>query len=198
MTRDEQLSYCKVCKHQTFDARQGIICGLTNAPADVELSCQFYEEDAEQKAQHELKAQETEILKQTASQSKRFANYLIDLVFYLIFSFFFGIILGLILVLFSPDSLWIFEEDNRLINYALGVIAGMIYYSTLEIVCGRTPAKFITKTKVVDEHGEQPKISTILVRSLCRFIPFEPFSFLGSEGSGWHDRLSKTKVINCS
>ena len=29
----------------------------------------------------------------------------------------------------------------------------------------------------------------------ARFIPFEPFSFLGGGGNGWHDSLSGRRVV---
>ena len=103
--------------------------------------------------------------------------------------------LAVMFAIFAPSFLDIFETDNRLIEYLFGFIAGMIYYSTLEVTTGRTLAKYITRTKVVDENGNTPGFTTILARSASRFIPFEPFSFLGGENSGWHDRISKTKVI---
>jgi uncharacterized RDD family membrane protein YckC len=59
----------------------------------------------------------------------------------------------------------------------------------------RTVGKFITQTIVVDEHGEKPHHETILIRSLCRLIPFNPFSVLFL-GRGWHDSISKTYVVN--
>jgi hypothetical protein len=34
-----------------------------------------------------------------------------------------------------------------------------------------------------------------LGRSAARSIPFEPFSFLGGQPTGWHDRLSETRVV---
>jgi hypothetical protein len=37
-------------------------------------------------------------------------------------------------------------------------------------------------------------IMQIFLRTLCRFIPFEPISFLGGAG-GWHDRFSSTFVV---
>jgi len=195
MTREEQLRFCKICKNQKFDMKQGIICNLTNKPADFEDYCNSYIEDSELKQKMESNKNENEILNKTASQGKRFANYLIDLICFMIFSFIFGAILGIVLAIVSPSSLSIFEQDNKLIDYLLGFIAGMIYYSILEATTGRTIAKFITKTKVVNEEGVKPDFGTILLRSLCRFIPFEPFSFLGSDNSGWHDKLSKTRVI---
>jgi len=72
----------------------------------------------------------------------------------------------------------------------------MVYYSSFEVLTGRTIAKFITGTKVIDENGKTPDFGTIMLRSLCRFIPFEPFSFLGNERIRWHNRLSKTRVVN--
>jgi hypothetical protein len=42
--------------------------------------------------------------------------------------------------------------------------------------------------------GSKPGLRTILLRTLCRFIPFEPFSFFGERG--WHDGLSDTLVVS--
>ena len=61
---------------------------------------------------------------------------------------------------------------------------------------GRTIAKYITQTKVVMEDGTTPKASDIVLRSLCRLIPFNVFSFLGAEGRGWHDSISNTYVVD--
>lgn len=49
---------------------------------------------------------------------------------------------------------------------------------------GKTIGKYITKTIVVMEDGSKPKASDIVLRSLCRLIPFDAFSFLGTEGKG--------------
>ena len=196
MEREKQLKFCKICKEQKFDINQGVICGLTNLPADFVMSCDFFNEDLTLKEQYESKLKENEILNKMASKGKRFTNYLLDLIFFLIFSYIFGVILGIVLLFVSPESLSIFEEDNKLLEYLLGFIAGMIYYSSLEGLTGRTLAKFITKTKVITENGEKPDFRTILIRTLCRFVPFEAFSFLGSEDTGWHDRWSKTIVVN--
>jgi len=90
----------------------------------------------------------------------------------------------------------VFEEDNVLLNYAMAYTVITIYYVIFEYSTGRSVAKFITKTKVVNMQGEQPGFKTIFIRTLCRFIPFEAFSFLGESKTGWHDTLSKTRVIN--
>jgi hypothetical protein len=41
----------------------------------------------------------------------------------------------------------------------------------------------------------RPPFGTMVLRSLCRLIPFEPFSFLGSDARGWHDSITKTRVV---
>ena len=41
------------------------------------------------------------------------------------------------------------------------------------------------------------KFNDILVRTFCRYIPFEAFTFLGNKSPiGWHDKLSKTIVVS--
>ena len=66
----------------------------------------------------------------------------------------------------------------------------------MESLTGRTMAKLITRTKVVMENGDKPTFEVILTRTLCRLIPFNWISFLGDDGVGWHDSLSKTRVIS--
>lgn len=130
-----------------------------------------------------------------AGQGKRLSNYLLDLVFLYVFSLIFGLILGIFLIFYSPSLFDSITDDNMFTEYLLGFIMGMIYYTTFEALTGRTIAKYITKTKVINENGEKPDFKTIFLRSLCRFIPFEAFSFLGSDNSGWHDKFTKTKVV---
>lgn len=60
---------------------------------------------------------------------------------------------------------------------------------------GRTIGKMITKTRTVTEDLKTPDFGVILTKSFCRVIPFEAFSFLGEKTTGWHDRFSKTRVI---
>ncbi|WP_108807662.1 RDD family protein [Aquimarina spinulae] len=190
MTRQEYLQFCKICTNQKFDSKQGIVCRLTDAIANFEDTCTTFEEDpilAEKEKQ--LTITRTVVGKE-ASQGKRFTNYILDSICILVFGFVFGIVVAFIF----PSMLSILETDSRIIDYGLGFILGMIYYSFFEITTGRTIGKLITGTKVVDEYGNNPDMQTILVRSLCRHIPFNAFSFLG-DGSGWHDTLSKTKVI---
>ena len=129
-----------------------------------------------------------------ASNGKRFLNYILDSVFVFISSFILSFII-MFIIIYSSSDLSFLDEDHRLWDYLLGFCISMVYYTLLEATTGRTIAKYITRTKVVTEEGEKPGFKTILLRSICRFIPFEPFSFFG-EGNGWHDSLSKTEVVN--
>jgi len=196
MTRTEHLKFCSICINQKDDMRKGIICGLTEQIADFEDTCGSFAEDSEVLEQLELEKIENEINDKMASQGKRFLNYLLDLVFIVIFILVFYFILGIILALVAPSTLSNMEEGNKLLQYLVSFIVSMIYYTSFETVTGKSIAKYITKTKVVTEIGEKPNFKIIVIRSLCRFIPLEAFSFLFNDGSGWHDTISSTKVIN--
>lgn len=70
-----------------------------------------------------------------------------------------------------------------------------LYYFLFEFLVGRTPGKFVTKTKVVNINGEKPGIKNILIRTVSRLIYLDLMSFLlGSVGM--HDKFSKTYVAN--
>jgi uncharacterized RDD family membrane protein YckC len=191
MTRDEQLNFCKICKNQKHSFSLGVICKLTNQIADFEGNCESFEEDANLVSRlNKIKSTWS-----FASTGKRFANFILDSIFYLIPCVIVGFILGIIIALFSPSIINMLSNDNKISNYLIGFIAFFLYYSTFEVLTGKTLAKFITKTRVINERGLKPNYKEILLRTLCRFIPFEVFSFLGDDNSGWHDKLSKTRVI---
>ncbi len=127
-----------------------------------------------------------------AGNWKRFSNYLIDY----IAIYFFSMIFGVVVVLLSGEAglqrlaaITLYEE------IVLGFIIYSSYYLLFEFYTGKTIGKFITRTQVVNEQGGKPTFNQILGRSLCRLIPFEPLSFFGALGRGWHDRFSKTYVI---
>jgi uncharacterized RDD family membrane protein YckC len=68
------------------------------------------------------------------------------------------------------------------------------YYVFAEALLGRTPAKLITRTRVITLTGEKSGFTRVLGRTLARLVPFEPFSFLFAD-RGWHDRWSGTRVV---
>jgi uncharacterized RDD family membrane protein YckC len=196
MNRIEQLKFCKVCKHQAFSFKHGIICGLTNQVADFDPVCDSFEEDKKIKQEVIEKTAKNDLINKTAGKEKRLANYLLDTFCVLILGFLFIAYWGFLMSIFFPNSRILYSLDNTFIVYLLFYFVMMIYYSTIEAITGRTIAKYITKTKVVNEEGKKPGYGTILIRTLCRLIPFDPLSFLLSDDSGWHDKLSQTKVIN--
>lgn len=123
-----------------------------------------------------------------ASKGKRFTNYIIDQFINSV------LILGLYAVQ-STDFL--LEANNSwwdtLINYAIFVS----YYVLFEGVNdGKTPGKYLTKTRVVSVNGDELSNNAVMLRSFSRIVPFDALSFLGSPPDGWHDRWSDTMVID--
>lgn len=129
-----------------------------------------------------------------ASSGIRFLNYILDLFFFILIMIIIGIIMRIIVDLFGLMALAELMQGNLLPNI-IAIIVSTIYYTLTEGLFGRSPAKFITGTIVVDENGEKPNFDTIFKRSLCRFIPFEVFTFLG-RSRGWHDTISDTYVVS--
>jgi uncharacterized RDD family membrane protein YckC len=193
MTRDEQLEFCNICLHQKISLNQGIICRLTNRIAEFDGTCPSFEEDTE--LSKRLKRSDTGNSGVIASQAKRLVNYFIDILFFYLLCLILGGILGIIGTMGSPSAISLLNDDKDWRLSLIAIILLFIYYVLMEGSTGRTIGKYITKTKVVNEKGEIPGFKTIFLRSLCRFIPFEAFSFLGQNSLGWHDTISKTKVV---
>lgn len=123
---------------------------------------------------------------QLASAGQRFLNLLLDRL---------GAILVGVVAMF-PVGMLDPEAIDRVNEYALGVGITFLYYFGFEAAFGITLAKLITGTRVVSDRGGPPTAAQILVRTLVRLIPLEPFSFLGSPLCiGWHDSWSHTRVI---
>lgn len=70
-----------------------------------------------------------------------------------------------------------------------------LYYFLAETYFSRTFAKYFTKTIVVTKDGSRPKIHTVIIRTLSRFIPLECLTFLGANIRGLHDSFSDTYVV---
>ena len=125
-----------------------------------------------------------------ASNGIRFANYLVD---YVITT---GIVFGIPFLLSnSLDSDEYLFDNNPVLDYGFSFLILLLYYIVMEGISNQTVGKFLTRTRVVSEHGGKPAFMNIVGRSFCRLIPFEAFSFLGSANKGWHDTMSKTKVV---
>jgi len=116
---------------------------------------------------------------------KRFINYVMDvfviqIVFRVLYSNF-----------INPNSNG--SADVKVNIYAVCIVL-FIYY-LFEYYTGKTLEKLITRTKVISIDGEKPTAQQIIYRTLCRIIPFEPFSMFFSFTT-WHDDWSDTAVVN--
>lgn len=119
-----------------------------------------------------------------ASKGLRVANYFIDLILFLIIFVALFIVLELL-----GSSFLTYLELNPLIDRLFSAVLYIIFMSAQEILFnGRSLGKFLTGTKVVMTDGTSPEVQTLLIRNLCRIIPFDGLSFLGNVG--WQDRKS--------
>lgn len=131
-----------------------------------------------------------------ASRPRRILNYLLDSLFLQLFYGILAIVLFIILLLVGKIDSFIqwAESLSDPVAGLMGILLYMSYYNLFEAWLGKTPAKFLTRTRVVDLWGNKPGWLDIMGRSLCRLLPFDAVSFLF--GSDWHDRFSKTIVIS--
>jgi len=128
----------------------------------------------------------------TASNTRRFLNYAIDSLVFLIGMLF--LINPLMRAIFGNSLL-----KNFWINYLFTFFLQVIYYVFFESLFQKTPGKFITGTKVTTEDGSKPDFGTIVKRTLIRFVPCDAISIytgqnLSKKGTWWHDRWTSTKV----
>ncbi len=133
-----------------------------------------------------------------ATKGKRLANYFIDMLAYFVLSLLSGLTFGMMYELNGPNNafldFWI--RDSLLNENITGYIFVIFYYTFSEYVFnGKTLGKLITKTRAVTLYNKRLTLKHAFLRSLCRMIPFEGISYLGSSAQGLHDKLPKTKVI---
>ena len=131
-----------------------------------------------------------------ASHGQRFINYLIDYICQVVMMF--GAFVIILMVASSRGNKNIvadIESVTDVVKYAFVSVIILIYYNIFEIFFSVTIGKLITNTLVVDRNGNKPTTDEILLRSICRLIPFEILSFLGAPRKGWHDAISKTYVV---
>jgi uncharacterized RDD family membrane protein YckC len=120
-----------------------------------------------------------------ADKGARLGNFIVDTV-----------VLGVIILTLNYIMYFFFPEfaDNDYPIFDIGLlILCFSYYFFAEFFWGRTVGKIFTKTIVVDQHGNKPKIFKLIIRTLFRFFPVEGFTFLF--GSGLHDQVSGTIVV---
>lgn len=86
-----------------------------------------------------------------------------------------------------------FFEENEYLNsnpYWFFGLHIFLYYFILELLFLQTVGKMLSNSFV---YFESNRTKSILIRTFCRFIPFDAISFFGKKG--WHDSLSKTNVM---
>jgi len=117
----------------------------------------------------------------------RFLNFTIDSIAFLILVF----IVGFIFDLMIPRG-----ENTPLEFIGFLTVVGSFfgYYIFMENKYQKTIGKFITKTKVVTKLNDKPELRDIVIRTICRLIPFDRISYLFMK-NGFHDSISKTLVI---
>jgi uncharacterized RDD family membrane protein YckC len=133
-----------------------------------------------------------------ASTWKRLTNYLVDT----LFVYALLLMLSIAFVYHSKDDLQI--QSFIAVEKPLLVFLLVLYYTFCETYFrGRTLGKLVTHTKAITEENTNLNIQHAFVRSILRLIPFNHLSFLFGENNdsheysiGWHDKISKTRVID--
>jgi uncharacterized RDD family membrane protein YckC len=134
-----------------------------------------------------------------ATRGERFINYVIDnLLMRYALSYLTGMMVGSIGAAIAPEfmSRLVYGENRvnlLLFSYVIYIINYIFYYTLCEkLLKGQTLGKLITKTKAIRTDGEELTFKDAMLRSLCRIVPFEPFSGFGVP---WHDTWTKTMVV---
>lgn len=186
------LKSCIKCNHQQWSDDKKMICDITKNPVHFEDSCNLFEENKELQLKYENEVK-SKIHYKNASIGKRITNYCIDILSIGLIEFVIAVIL---LIFYSIDSeLYSLVFINDIGRILFVILLNIIYYTLFESISGKSLGKYITRTKVINLNGEKTVWTIILLRSVCRLIPFDQLSFLVSNEKGWHDKLSKTIVI---
>jgi uncharacterized RDD family membrane protein YckC len=149
---------------------------------------------------HLLQDVEQEIYLEPASKGARLLNYIIDIIAFYVIAYLVNIILAIIIL--SKGTRTIQETSGS--NLGRGTVqlallfafflTLLAYYTLMEgFTKGRTIGKFITGTQAVSMDGSSITFKQAFIRSISRFVPFEPFSALGY--TPWHDSWAGTVVI---
>lgn len=130
-----------------------------------------------------------------ASHGKRFANYIIDTIVFYIISFLIEMVFGTVFPEFN------FYTENVVGGILLSMLFSMLLYGAVfggfeALLKGKTPGKYITGTRAINQDGTYISTSTAFKRGFLRIIPFEAFSALGSPCFPWHDKWVDTYVID--
>jgi len=124
--------------------------------------------------------------RELAGKGRRFLNLIIDS-----FCYYFAVLLVSFAMAIANPSLL----ENSLLGALVSLGTMLCYYVGFEVLFGRTIGKLLTGTRVVTLSGARPRFGQVVIRSLSRMVPFEPFSCLSDPPVGWHDQWSGTRVV---
>ena len=131
------------------------------------------------------------IFVKTVDGGKRFAHLIIDYICFVAITFCVGLAFSIVFKIIFGSS----EAYEGYFQFA-GIPLYFLFYALFEYYFQQTPGKMVTGYVVIDQYAEEPDLKTCLLRSALRYIPFEPFSCLGSPSRGWHDKWSHTFVVS--
>lgn len=136
---------------------------------------------------------------ETAGRWRRFFNWLVDYVVLMLIAFVVMFVYGMTMAMTrNAAAIEQMQQPNPLRDYGVGFAITFAYYIAMEGLFGLTIGKLVTGTRVVNEKGGRPTFGQAVGRTLCRMIPFEPFSLLfagDGEARGWHDSIPRTYVV---
>lgn len=130
-----------------------------------------------------------------ADRTKRFLNYIIDLISFYVVAF--G--LALLFAIIAPDLLESIPEDAgfNLVDRLLTLVFYALYLGSMEAITkGKTLGKLITGTKAVYVNGGTISVKTAFLRGFSRAVPFCAFSAFGEPPNPWQDKWTDTMVID--
>lgn len=94
-----------------------------------------------------------------------------------------------------------YEVTDKCYFFCLALLWKFAYFYLPELYLGRTIGKLFSRSHVVVLDGK-PRSTALAIRTLCRLIPLEEYSFLFNASQSitssphfWHDILSHTRVV---
>ncbi|GJM61787.1 RDD family protein [Persicobacter diffluens] len=94
------------------------------------------------------------------------------------------------------SSLSLFSYFYKLeTGWFLNITLFLFYYIFFEYHFQWTLGKFITETRVVDQHGDAPSLEMITIRNLARWIPIGWLRIFQKDNRCWHDTKSQTYIV---
>ncbi len=128
-----------------------------------------------------------------AGAGQRFLNYIIDFICFLVFI----VVLAIFIGFFYADFFYELSTINSFADRVITLVLYGTFMGTIEAITkGSSLGKLITGTKAVNEDGTTITTATAFGRGFGRAVPFNAFSAFGNPPHPWHDKWSKTYVID--